>query len=239
MAEMCIESLDDDVLLAAFQKSRCRMIYCGLESIDQESLQSVNKAKTNPLDEYERIIRKAQSYDIQIGAGLILGIEGMTFETFRRTLTQFNDWGIAYTKLTFLTYNPGTKVKSSMRKKGVYLTEDSKMYDGNHLTFIANEVDQEKVYSGSKYFIQRFYSFRAIRKRSRNAQLKGWKRLEFILFNLSYREVYLDWLKYEIFKDDNNFDILLKTRFKKSWKMRNIERALSIARRSIYKQNLT
>ena len=35
MAEMCIELLDNDHMLAALKASNCKIIYCGLESIEQ------------------------------------------------------------------------------------------------------------------------------------------------------------------------------------------------------------
>ncbi len=83
MAESCLETLDNEQLLKALSESRCKMIYCGLESIEEDSLKSVNKAKTNQLQNYERIIHKVLSYGIQVAAGLILGIEGTKKSTFK------------------------------------------------------------------------------------------------------------------------------------------------------------
>lgn len=239
MAETCLESLDDDELLEKLSESRCRMIYCGLESIEEDSLKSVNKSKTNQLKNYERIIRKVQSYGVQVAAGLILGIEGTTKETFEKTLTQFNKWGIIYTKLTFLTYNPGTKVKESMRKKGRYMTEDINNYDGNHLTFIANGVKEDVVYNGARFFIGNFYSFSAIVKRSKNAGCSSALRWESILFALCFRNVYMEWKQYNIFENEECFQTLLIKPFKKNWKMRIIEKMLVMVRKRNYKKQKT
>lgn len=235
MAETCIESLDDDGLLKALSESRCKMIYCGLESIDEDSLKSINKSKTNQIENYERIIRKVQSYGIQVAAGIILGMEGTNKDTFKRTYEQFNKWGIIYTKLTFLTYNPGTKVKTSMLNKGRYLTEEIDMYDGNHLTFIANGVDEKLVYEGAREFICNFYNFSSIVKRSGISNLKGWNRLEFILFNLCYRNVYAEWIKNSIFNNEKAFYSLLIKPFKKSILMNLFDRMLTYARKQTYK----
>lgn len=235
MAETCIESLDDDGLLQALSKSRCKMIYCGLESIDEDSLKSVNKSKTNQIENYERIIHKVQSYGIQVAAGVILGIEGTNKNTFKRTYEQFNEWGIIYTKLTFLTYNPGTKVKTSMLNKGTYLTEEIDKYDGNHLTFLAKGVNENVVYEGTKEFILRFYSFSSILQRSRISNLRGWNRMEFILFNLCYRNVYAEWLKNSIFNNEEAFYSLLIKPFKKSKKMNFFDRMLTYARKQTYR----
>ncbi len=230
MGEMCLESLDDDQLLRALRESRCKMIYCGLESIDQLSLRSVNKARTNQLQNYERIIRKAQSYGVQIAAGIILGLEGSTIDSYRRTLIQFEEWGIAYAKLTFLTYNPGTKVKQSMQKKGFFLTEDIEQYDGNHLTFLPHGVNREETYAGAELFINEFYSRDSIRKRAKNAGLKGSEKEEFEFFNLYYRQVYLDWIKHGIFTDEAEFRKILEKPYKKSERMRILEEKIQECR---------
>lgn len=234
MAELCLESLDDDEVLLALQKSRCKMVYCGLESLDEQSLKSVNKSKTNILQNYERIIRKAQNCRIQIAAGLILGLEGMNLKSFTNTLDQFTKWGIIYTKMTFLTYNLGTKVKRSMRKKGRYLTEEIGAYDGNHLSFVANDVDVQDIYQGSTQFIQQFYGFKNIVQRSINSGLSEKRRVEFILFNLLYRSVYFDWLKYEVFKNDQSFDQLLRAPFKKCRRTKRMEFLLKGIREELY-----
>jgi len=238
MTELCLESLDDDEVLDALKKSRCRIIYCGLESLDEDSLKSINKAKTNHLENYERIIKKVQSRGIQIAAGLILGLEGTGKETFDLMLKQFSKWGIIYTKLTFLTYNPGTKVKTSMLSKGSYTTDELSQYDGNHLTFLPNGIDPAMIYSGGRKYISGFYGISSVLARSAKSGLKGTKRLEFILFSLCYRKVYMDWLKYNIFESDSGFETLLKEPFRKSLSTRLMERLLHKMRLINYRKDV-
>ncbi len=237
MAELCIESLDDDEVLTALAQSRCRMIYCGIESLDENSLRSINKAKTNRVLNYERIIRKVQHHGIQVGAGIILGLEGTQQETFDRTMRQFSNWGIIYTKLTFITYNPGTKVKISMQKKGQYVTEEVNRFDGNHLTYLAKGMDPKSIYGSTSKYINDFYKLHSIISRSGASGLKNTKRLEFILFALCYRRVYLDWLKYNIFEDRSGFETLLRQPFKKSVSIRFFETALHQVRKINYRKD--
>lgn len=231
MGEMCVESLDNERVLKALSESRCRMVYCGLEAIDELGLKSINKSRTNLIANYERIIAKAQRYGIQVAAGMIIGLEGATKEQFERMRRFFQEQGILYTKLTFLTYNPGTKVKQSMQRKGVYLSDTVEHYDGQHLTFLAEGVQQSTLYEGCRDFIQRFYSLRAIIRRSK-APTRGWAaRLEFILFNLCYREVYLQWLDQDIFQDEAGFQAMLTAPFQPSWRLRWADRWLHRVRK--------
>lgn len=230
MAEMCIELLDDDELLTALRDSGCRVIYCGLETIDDYALRSIHKMNTNHIAEYSRIIKKAQGYGIQIGAGVILGIEGMTFEKLRNIFNFFTDHGIMYAKLTFLTYNPGTKVNRHMRKKGEFITDDIARYDGNHLTYRPHGLDISEVYRGAEFFIKQFYSLRGIVSRSFNTKLGFWRRIEFVCFNLCYREVYLAWLNHDIFFRPEGFRTLIEAPFRKGLKIKVLERIIGFCR---------
>jgi radical SAM superfamily enzyme YgiQ (UPF0313 family) len=231
MAEMCIEELDNDEMLAAMKASGCKIIYCGLESIEEKALNSVHKMNTNHVENYERIIRKVQSYDIQIASGFILGIDGMNKETFEKTLDFFHRMGIIYAKLTFLTYNPGTKVASYMTKKGTYTTTDISYYDGNHLSFLPHGVETDVVIQGTEFFIRNFYSLKRIISRSWQTKLSMIGRMEFILFNICYREAYILWIKNNVLRDPKNFRDLLNTQFSKRWSVNMADKLLSLIRR--------
>ena len=230
MAEMCIEELDDDELLEAMSRSGCRMIYCGLESIDDRALASVHKMNTNHVERYEKIIRKAQRHGIQIAAGIIIGLENMDKTTFKNLEDFFNRMGLIYGKLTFLTYNPGTKVQAYMKKKGEFITEDITRYDGNHLTYVPTGLDIPSVLSGAEEFIKRFYSNGAIIKRSFNTRLSFWRRIEFIIFNLCYRDAYFKWLDENVLLDTKGIDRLMGQPFKKSTTVNLLERVLIFSR---------
>ena len=235
MAEMCIELLDDDDLLQALGDSRCKMIYCGLESIDDMALQSVHKMNTNHIENYERIIRKVQSYGIQIAAGMILGIANTKEETFQKTLDFFQRMGLIYAKLTFLTYNPGTKVQKYMERKGTYVTNKIEEYDGLRMSYLPLGIEKEVVISGAEYFIRKFYSLSAIVGRSYHTKLNLIGRFEFILFSYCYGKVYHEWLRNDFLRRPERFDILLLKKFKKSISMILAEKILYKVRRQAYR----
>jgi radical SAM superfamily enzyme YgiQ (UPF0313 family) len=235
MAEMCIELLDDDELLKVMSDSRCKMIYCGLESIDDVALQSVHKMNTNHIENYERIIRKVQSYGIQIGAGLILGMSNTNELTFQRSLDFFQRMGLIYVKLTFLTYNPGTKVKKYMEKKGTFIAKNLEDFDGLHMSYLPYDVQSETVISGTEYFIRRFYSFSSIIRRSLNTKLSLSGKIEFIIFSYCYGRVYHQWLRNGFLRKPDNFGKLLKLNFKKSIDILMAEKILCSVRSSMNK----
>jgi radical SAM superfamily enzyme YgiQ (UPF0313 family) len=204
MGEMCLESLDDDEILDALSASRCRIIYCGLESIDEQLLKSVNKARTNHPENYKRIINKAQSKGINIASGFIIGLENSTAQTFNDTLQYFISCGLIYVKLTFLTYNPGSYFYKSMKQQGEYLTDAIEKFDGNHLTFLPRNTDSRALYFGTKKFIRNFYSLKNIIRRAFIAEKNFLRKVQFVLFNICYAHVYRSWLKYEVLNTESN-----------------------------------
>ena len=203
MGELCLETLDDETILEALKKSRCKMIYCGLESLSEEGLKSVNKHKTNNPDNYRRIIRKAQSNGVNIASGFIIGLDGASEQTFNQMMDFYNEIGIEYVKFTFLTYNPGTYFYKAMKRSGSYTTEDITRFDGNHLTYLAEGLHEKDLYESSEKFIRKFYSLSGIVGRSGKAYDNWLRRIEFILFNICYRQAYLSWIRFGVLQSNS------------------------------------
>ncbi len=230
MAEMNLELLDNDEMLAAMKKSRCRIVYCGLESVNEDALGSVNKSVTNKVANYERIIRKVQSYGINIAAGIILGLDGETAASYRATLDFFSRMGIIYAKFTFLTFNPGTRVKTYMEKKGSYVTEDIEIYDGNRITYLPSGITEKELYEITRSSIKHFYSFGAILRRAMNGPSGMLNKTEFVLFNICFSQSYRMWLKWDIFGRPGNFKDLLQTGYRKPLSLLVAEGLLKVVR---------
>lgn len=231
MGEMCLESLEDDEVLEALGRSRCKTIYCGLETLSEEGLKSVNKHKTNHPDNYRRIIRKVQSYGLNVASGFIIGLEGTTEQTFRQMMDFYNEVGIEYVKITFLTYNPGSYFYNAMKRSGSYLTDDLAKFDGNHLTYLADGLEPNELYDGAKRFISEFYALPAIIKRAHNAHSDLDRRMEFIYFNLCYSQAYMSWLEHGVLGADSNaIRHLMEQQFVKSEDMKKSERLLRSVR---------
>jgi radical SAM superfamily enzyme YgiQ (UPF0313 family) len=217
MGEMCIETLNNEALLSKLAKSKCRIIYCGLESTDEAALGAINKSKTNSIANYEIIVQKAQKHGIQIAAGIIIGLPNSTAKTLSDTFSFFKQLGLIYVKLTFLTYNPGTKVFNSMKRVGKYLTDDITQFDGNHFTFLPEGLDKAAMIEALELNIKDFYASESVERRANtalgnsNQQLLQW----FKAVNELYSEVYFKWLNCNVFTDEQAFKALVKSKYTK------------------------
>jgi radical SAM superfamily enzyme YgiQ (UPF0313 family) len=192
--EMCVATLDDDEVLAALARSRCRVIYCGLEVGDQLALRSVGKAHNN-VNDYLRLIRKAQSYRIEVAGGFILGLAGTRPDTFRRFLRFAEEAGLVYLKLTWLTFNPGTRIHDAMRNRGVYLSDDAKRFDGNTATYLPEGVDLHVLEEGARALITSFYSAESELVRSKHLRCRPAERAEFQKYGRLFGNFYRSWLE--------------------------------------------
>lgn len=231
MGEACLEALDDDDVLRALRDSRCFTIYCGLETTSEIGLRSVAK-RQNTITEYRRIIRKVQSYGIQIASGVILALPGQTRQELLKTIDLFDELGLLYIKMTFLTYNPGTTVHRMMKRKGDYPTDSESVFDGNHLSFLPHAVDATEVYDATNEAINRFYSIFSIIRRSQHLSRSPLRRMQFILFSLLYSRVYRDWQRYKVLAPDaGGFEQLLRRRASRGFKDRAAELLLYILRK--------
>jgi len=80
-------------------RAGCRYIYTGLESLNPESLQAMNKGQ-NKLSEVEAVIRRTFSSGILLSFGLIVGSDGDTNEYLEKVPQYLAD--LSYFSITFL-----------------------------------------------------------------------------------------------------------------------------------------
>jgi radical SAM superfamily enzyme YgiQ (UPF0313 family) len=217
-AELCLEALDDEQTLSALAKNRCRFVYCGLESLSESSLKSVAKMQ-NRVEDYRRIIGRAQAYGIEVASGFILGLQGTRAGDFDAFVDFCEESGILYLKLTFLTFNPGTKARTAMESKGRFLSDSISDFDGNKLTFLPEGLDEATVLDGARRMIERFYSPYSVWRRSRHLSGKPSERAEFALTSSLFGSYYRDWL-----------DPASRPLHRPSWRRRGAERLLRTLR---------
>ena len=154
----------DAELLDLAARSGCVSLSIGLESINQDSLESVSKG-FNLSQRFDRDLAAIRAKGIQVIVLLMVGLDGDTVDTFRRSLAFLIDNKVSFLKLFTPCPYPGTKYHQDMANAGRILINDWGRYDyGSPLIRPANMSGQEMMY-GFKYVYEGFYSTRAIAKR--------------------------------------------------------------------------
>lgn len=228
MGELCLENLDDEETLAALSRSRCRAVYCGLESVSAPALKTVAK-RQNRVADYLRVVRRAQAAGIEVGSGYIVGLEGSDPAAFADFC---DEAGILYLKLTTLTFNPGTKARASMAAQGTYLSEAPEFQDGVRVSFLPRGATREGLLEGARTLIRRFYSPASLWRRSRHVAGPA-RRAEFVLFSRLYGEVYREWLEADLLDPGGGaLERLLSRPWSKGAVTAACETALGVLRRA-------
>lgn len=170
-------------LLDLMAKTGCQSLFIGFESINNSSLQGVNK--DNHFEKYERLVREIHSRGIMINASMVFGLDGDGPDVFLRTLDWLVKNRIETLTSHILTPYPGTKLYCRMKEEGRISDSDLSKYNTSHVVFQPKGMTAEELHEGYLWIYREFYSWRSIlcRLPEHRAQRKA-----YLLFNLLYRK---------------------------------------------------
>lgn len=159
-------------ILKQLAASGCSAMFMGLESVNQESLVSVNKQ--NSVKTYDTLIRRIHDVGIDVHAGFVSGLDHEDIFSFERTVEWANRVGLCGAIWRVMTPYPGTQLFEEFKRAGRLLTTDWTSYSGEHVVFRPAKMTPEELYWGHKWAKRQFYSYRSIGERMvRRAKLQG------------------------------------------------------------------
>ncbi len=173
----------DDEFLEAAERSGCRQLFVGLESISQGSMVEVNKG-FNRVDEYARVIERIHAHGIAVQAGIVFGFDHDGPEIFGETLDFLESAGVQNATFNILTPYPGTPLFERLDAEGRLLTRDWRRYNGRtDVVYRPKRMSAEELLAGFRQANERFYSLRSIAKRLTRSPVQLWWTLP---LNLAY-----------------------------------------------------
>ncbi len=116
-AQISINLLRDDELVELLSKSGCKMIFVGLESVDEESLKSVHKIQNKPED-YREIMEKLVDKNIFVVASFIFGFDSDHVGVAEKTFKHIESWPPVLPVFGQLTPYPGTPLYEKLLSEG-------------------------------------------------------------------------------------------------------------------------
>lgn len=164
--ETDISIADDDELLELLAKSNCIQVLIGLESVNIDSLKSLdNEWKYKRFENYSKAIDKIQSYGITVNGCFILGFDTDTKETFKETENYIKNSNLSDVQITLLTAFPSTdlyyKLKSKERLLSNYWNKCT-LFDA---TFIPENFTVEELENEFRDLMTNIYSEDLVKKR--------------------------------------------------------------------------
>jgi len=156
--------VEDDELLQLAAESGCKALFFGVESIDEEQIESMPKAikKINQLEEAFKKIKKA---GILIHASMIFGLDNDKKEIFDKTVRFLKKNKVSTVSFNVLSPYPGTKVYEKLAKENRLTTTDWKFYDHNTVVFRPQNMTPYELQIGKTNARKKFYSIGSVLSR--------------------------------------------------------------------------
>ena len=154
----------DPELLDLAARSGCVSLSIGLESINEDSLESIRKGFNKPA-RFDRDLAAIRAKGIQVIGLLMVGLDGDTLDTFERSLAFLIDNKVSFLKLFTPCPYPGTKYYDDMVAADRITVHDWGRYDYGSPIIRPAQMSQEQMMDGFKTVYEGFYSTRAIAKR--------------------------------------------------------------------------
>ncbi len=129
LSQCQISIADDAEVLAAVARSGCISLSFGIESISQESLNSMHKSWAN-VSRYEEQFKRIQAAGIDVSTEMVIGADGDTVESIRATADFITKNKITVPRFYILTPIPGTVFYQEMKAAGRMTSEDIYEFNG-------------------------------------------------------------------------------------------------------------
>jgi anaerobic magnesium-protoporphyrin IX monomethyl ester cyclase len=194
-AQSRLDVVKDRELLELMQKSGCKVLYIGLESVNPQTLLEYNKRQT--VEEMENSIRILHQNRIKIHGMFVLGGEQDDRDTVMQTVRSAIKWKIDTVQMVILTPLPGTPLYDNLVSENRITSYDWSQYDGHHVVYKPNKMSVWELQFGVMLeAMPKFYSLwqavkSAVRFKFKNFQYRlygHWMLIKWKVHNSRYLE---------------------------------------------------
>jgi len=157
-AQMRIDVTRDEELLDLMRRTSCQIVYLGLESISQDTLDSYDKRQT--VDEIVEALKKFREYDVKTHGMFVLGADSDGKNVVRDTVKFALKNHIDTVQLNILTPLPGTPVFDELDAAGRIFEKRWHLYDAHHVVYTPAKMTPYELQLETLHGFMRFYSKR-------------------------------------------------------------------------------
>ena len=160
-----ISIADDEEVLNAAARSGCISLSFGIESISQESLDSMQKSWAK-VDKYKAQIKKIQDAGIDVSTEMVIGADGDTIESIRKTADFITENKITVPRFYILTPIPGTLFFDEMKAQNRLTSDNIYEFNGAFAVHKPNNMTPEQLSHEYWALYKSVFSFKSIVKRT-------------------------------------------------------------------------
>jgi radical SAM superfamily enzyme YgiQ (UPF0313 family) len=155
---------DDPELLELAQRSGCKGLLMGLESISPQNLRQNHKTFNCP-DKFVRIVERLHEHGIALQGCFVFGLDHDEPDVFLKTAEFAVQAKIDLPRFAIVTPFPNTALYKRLESEGRILTKNWELYDGQHAVFQPAKLSIEELQQGTEAAWKHAYSFRSIARR--------------------------------------------------------------------------
>jgi radical SAM superfamily enzyme YgiQ (UPF0313 family) len=163
-SQASLSIVKDRELLDLAQRSGCKGLFIGFESLSQESIKAMGKS-VNLVSGYKEAIKKIHDHGIGIQGSFIFGTHYDDASVFSDVLRFIEKTRLEAVIFSILTPFPGTRVYQTMMKENRILNTDWEKYDMNHVVYQPKKMTPRQLQEGFNWSYKRLYGYRSIFKR--------------------------------------------------------------------------
>jgi len=166
IGEASLAGLDNEENLKILQKSGCKALFIGFESLSPQ-LKTIGKPQNNPA-RYGEVIRKLHDHGIIAYAAFIFGFDFDDPSVFERTVEFAIANKVILAQFAILTPYPGTRLYTRLQAEGRLLQDKWWLVPNQEILaphFRPQLMEPEQLREGWKWAWREFYSFSSIWKR--------------------------------------------------------------------------
>lgn len=176
----------NEELLDIFEKSGCKGLLIGFESVNQETQQNIHKG-VNRVSEYKELMEKLHNRGIMVMGCFAFGSDEDKKDVFERTVELCLEAKIDLPRFSIITPFPGTEFYKELDEQGRIVERDWSMYDVEHCVYVPKHMTKTELEEGIAWAWKQAYSWKSIFKRLDFSKKKTKKSI-FMLLNIGYRK---------------------------------------------------
>ncbi|MGL5677435.1 MAG: B12-binding domain-containing radical SAM protein [Cellulosilyticaceae bacterium] len=180
---------DDKELLDLIAKSGCMALSFGIESISQESLDTMDKVWAR-VEDYERLLTNIRKAGIDLSTEMVVGADGDTIQSIRDTAAFVERMKIVVPRFYILTPIPGTAFYHQMKAEDRIYNPDMYSYNAAEAVHYPKHMTPQELTEEYWALYNKVFSYKSIFKRTighRGFLERPHRGLFYLYINLFYR----------------------------------------------------
>ncbi len=176
----------DHELMQAAYDSGCRGVLIGFESLNPDSLRSVNK-RFPQAEKYRLLIRNIHSHGIAVNGCFVLGFDKDTAMQLKALPEYVSRLGLDLCRFSILTPYPGTALYRQMEKDNRLLTKNWRLYNQHHTVFRPVNLSPAALDRLYRRAWREAFSWKNIIRRMKNSPCRGIAWIILLGANIGFR----------------------------------------------------